>query len=255
MTNEQSNVIQGNTVVSSKKKVNMAFNTFSLVRDKMDVFIQLRTEKHGDENVSAYDARLSGNFSNSILLKLHEGLRDAFYKESDQQREIDGFAKELRFPRIAKPVHWDLEIPRVILRLHDSTDPHEDLLLERGVADKFVFEMLEGGTVKLAFRVKLAEVSDDQLIKLNRANGQEFLVSFEMAPVEETPDNFEQAMLLAEEPMSDARAMAESAFSAPPPAVSTPDEVVHAEEWTNGPTVAAKPKRKKAAGPSLTVVE
>lgn len=236
-----------------------AIEPFSLVKDKMSVFIHLRIEKHGENNVNAYDAKLSGNFSNSVLLKLHPDLRDTFYKAA-QQADIDGFKKELRFPRIAKPVAWDLEIPRTLLRLHDVHDANEDLILSDGTTDNFVFDMLEGGTVKLSCRVKLAEMSEEQVAKLLRANGQEMPISLECAALEEKPDNFEQAELITQEPISPAREKAESMFSAPPDdqalnVAQSPDDVVDATyidpATTAAPVVKAKRGGKRAAGAGI----
>ncbi len=203
----------------------MSLDTFNLVREKMEVFIHLRLEKHGDNNVNAYDAKLTGNFSNSILLKLHPELRDAFYKESAQV-DVEGFKKELRFPRIAKATHWDLEIPRTLLQLHDIPGEDSDLVLGDGKTDGFVFDMLEGGTVKLSLRVKLAEMSNEQVSKLLRANGQTIPVSLECAALEENLDNFEQAELITQEPKSAAREEAESLFSKPPTDMAIDGKVV-----------------------------
>jgi hypothetical protein len=203
---------------------------FSLVKEKMDVVVQLRLEKHGDDNVNAYDARLSGIFSNSVMLKLHADLRDCFYKAA-AQGDVEGFKKELRFPLITKPTPWDLEIPRTLLRLHDAHDSANDLVLGDGKTDNFVFAPMEGGSVKLWFRVKLAEMTEEQTAKLLRANGQKLAVSLECAPLEEKPDNFEQADLLAQEPHSEARKKADSMFDAPQTdmKLTTPGEFIDGE--------------------------
>lgn len=187
---------------------------FELVKEKMEVYIHLGLHKHGDSNVNAYYAKLSGNFSNSILLKLNEDLRDAFYVEA-AQGDIDGFKKELRFPKMYKAVAWNLEIPRTLLRLHDAHNEHDDLVISDGKTDTFVFDMLEGGTVKMSMRVQLPELTDDQVSKLLKLNGQTAVVSLESAPLEENPDNFEQADLLSQEPHSAAREEAENLFNKP----------------------------------------
>lgn len=222
-------------------------DSFTLVKEKMEVFVHLRIEKHGDEKVSAYDAHLSGDFSNSVLLKLHPDLRDTFYK-AGEQGDVEDFKKELRFQHIAKPIQWDLKIPRTLLRMHDIDDPREDLVLGDGETDKFQFAMLEGGTVKLAFRVKLPDMTEEQVTKLLRANGQTMPVSLECAPLEDAPDNYEQADLLAQEPMSEARALAESQFA---PSPLTPDDVVMAEQWATAPIDPA-PKTKRAKKEAAT---
>lgn len=226
----------------------MSIETFQLVKEKMEIFVHLRIEKHGENNVNAYDIKASGNFSNSVLLKLHPDLRDIFYKDADQ-KDVEGFKKDLRFPRIAKAIAWDLEVPRVLARLHDVSDPDEDLILSDGKADKFEFDMLEGGTVKLSFRIKLAEMEESTVAKLLRANGQTLPVSFECAALEEKPDNFQQAELITQEPHSAARAEAESMFKAPPSeAELTPQSVVDEPTASNvEPIRKSRPKKISSA--------
>lgn len=201
---------------------------FALVKDKMEVFVHLRIEKHGEENVNGYDVKVTGNFANSVLLKLHPELRDTFYTAA-AQADVEDFKKELRFPRIKikKGMPWDMEVPRTLLRLHDIDSPDNDLVLSDGTAHKFFFDCLEGGTVKLSFTIKLAKMTEEEQTKLLRANGQTLPISIESAALEEKPDNFEQAEQLSKEPMSEARQNAESQFVKPAGAAS-PDAVVDA---------------------------
>lgn len=215
----------------------MAIELFNLVKEKMTVYVHMRIEKHGDENVTAFDIKLSGDFSNSILLKLHPDLRDTFYV-ADRQADVEGFKKKLRFPRIDNVMKWTQEIPRTLLTLHDSHDAGGDLVLANGHTDKFEFDMLEGGTVKLSCRVRPVELTDEQLLKLNRANGQTLQVSLECAPLEEKADNFEQVEQLSitgAEP-SEARKKLESLFDKPPTDMSIANgtDTVSVESVHNG---------------------
>lgn len=195
-----------------------------LLKEKMEVTVQLRVERHGDNKVNAYDARLRGSFNNGVLLKLAPGLRETFYETDGQTDLVDGVSYQtLRFPQIGS-IGWGLELPRMVMRLHDVDDERNDLVLSGMTADKFKFEMLEGGTVRLELRVKLGAIDDDATImKLLRANNQELPVSLFQAAVEEAPDNYEQAEQLAKEPHSAAREEAESLFNPPP---KTPESVV-----------------------------
>jgi len=208
----------------------MAIEIFNLVKDKMEVYVNLRIEKHGENNENGYDVKCRGRFSNSILLKFDAELRDALYMD-DEQRDVEDFKKKLRFPRIAKPIAWELEVPRTLLRLHDADNSAEDLVLSDAKTDSFVFEPMEGGTVELSFRVKLKEPSEEQVMKLLRANGQTIPISLECAALEEKQDNFQQAELLTQEPMSEARKEAESMFDKPGTDMALkPDDVVAAAE-------------------------
>lgn len=237
----------------------MTTEPFALVKEKMDVYVNLRIEKHGDENVNGYDIKVSGRTSNSILLKFDEGLRDALYM-GDKQADVEGFKKKLRFPLITKPIHWGLEITNVILRLHDAHDADDDLVITGGDADNFVLDPMEGGTVDYKFRIKCPEMSEEQVMKLLRANGQNFGISLERAKVEEKPDNFEQADLLTKEPTSPAREKAESLFKTPAELLANTDtltagklpdaeQVDTGDQKIDAPAPAKRGGKKKITAP------
>lgn len=201
---------------------------FYLVRDRMLVKVKLRTEKHDDEDVNAYDVMLSGAFANAVLLKLSPDLRPMFYTQ-EQADMIDGQTfNTLRAPQLGVQ-NWALYMPRMILTIHDEDDENESLVLTDREADKFTFELLAGGTVNLGLRVRVGEVEDDDvLLKLLRTSHKQFLISLHQTTVEQALDNFEQAENM-HEPMSDERKAAEKAFVNPLGAQS-PAELIGAEE-------------------------
>lgn len=207
---------------------------FYLIRERMNIKVKMRTEKHGDEDVSAYDVMLAGSFANAVLLKFDPDLRPALYA-MEQGDLIDTTAfHTLKFDLLG-PLSWGLEMGRIVLELHDEDDERNNLVLTGREADKFTFELLPGGTVKLGLRVKLGVVEDEEdLLKLLRAANQQMLVSLHSAPIEEAGDNFEQAEQLAKEPLSEARKAADAAFFNPVGA-QTPEEVVMAEPEFNDP--------------------
>jgi len=197
---------------------------FCLVKDRMSVKVKLRTEKHGDDDVNAYDVILSGAFPNAVLLKLNPDLRPLLYV-TEQGDLIEGQSfSTLRFPELGAQ-DWKLEMNRMTLTIHDDVDENESVTLTDREADKFNFSLLPGGTVNLGLRVKVGEVNDeDVLLKLLRASHQQLLVSLHQVALEVAPDNFEQAENLTG-PMSDERKEAEKAFFNPAGA-QTPEEVV-----------------------------
>lgn len=201
---------------------------FYLTRDRMSVKVKLRTEKHGDDDVNAYDVMLSGAFANAILLKLNADLRPFLYTQ-EQADLLDGQTfNTLRFPELGS-LDWTLAMGRMTLVIHDEDDEHESLELTNRDADKFSFSLLPGGTVNLSLRVKLGEMEDeDALLKLLRASNQQLLVSLHQAPVEAAQDNFEKAEQVTKEPMSDSRKAAEKAFN--PVGAQTPDELIGDEQ-------------------------
>lgn len=202
---------------------------FCLVRDRMLVKVKLRTEKHGDEDVNAYDVVLHGAFANAVLLKLNPDLRPLLYTQ-EQADMLDGQTfNTLRFPELGQ-LDWTLTMNRMTLVIHDEDDEAESVTLTDREADKFNFSLLPGGTVNLGLRVKVGEVDDeDVLLKLLRASHKQYLVSLHQAAPELAQDNFEKAEHAGQEPMSDERKAAEKQFHNPVGA-QTPDEVVGTTE-------------------------
>jgi hypothetical protein len=200
---------------------------FHLHRERMSVKVKLRTEKHGDDDVNAYDILLSGAFANAILLKLSADLRPMFYTQ-EQSDLLDGQTfNTLRAPELGEQ-SWTLSLPRMTLTIHDEHDDAETLILTDREADNFKFSLLAGGTVNFNLRVKVGVVDDDSvLVKLLHASHKQFLVSLAQAAVQKPQDNFEQAENLAA-PMSDERKKAEKAFN--PVGAQSPDEVVGDEQ-------------------------
>ena len=198
---------------------------FYLVRERMHVEVKKRNEKHGDEDVSAYDVILSAAMANAILAKLNPELRPALYTQ-EQGDLIDTTSfHTLRFPELGAH-KWQLEMGRMVLVIHDEDDEAESLKLVQREADKFNFSLLPGGTVNFGLRVKLGVMDDeDDLIRLLRADNQDMLVSLHQATVEDAIDNFDQAEDAGKEAMSAERAAAEKQFFNPVGA-QTPDEVV-----------------------------
>lgn len=222
---------------------------FELVKEKCTLFhVNVRTELHGEERRPAYDLKFYKDFPNAILGKLHPDLLDTFYR-ADKQADIEANYKPVLKFGLMGAVSWELEIPRTKLTIHDP-DGH-DLVIAGGKTNKFKFQMLDGGTVKMSFRCQFSQVEEDDIAKLLRALNESVPVSLACEAVEEKLDNFEQADLLSQEPMSEARKEAESVFSAPPTDMQVGD-VVDAEfvppvEATNvAPIKGRKPKR--AAG-------
>lgn len=202
---------------------------FYLVNEKMDIAVSKRTEFSGDDKVNAYDAKLTGDFPNAVLLKLNERLRGVFYGPGAQGDVEQDYYPELLFPEMGA-VSWGLEMSRIVLTIHDVDSDENDLELTDKELDKVKFTMKPGGTVTLQFRVVLGQLSEDELITLLRVDNQAVKISLEQAALVEKPDNYEQADLLSQEPHSAARQEAESLFGALPAGMKfarTPEELVN----------------------------
>lgn len=217
---------------------------FYLTRDRMSVKVKLRTEKHGDDDVNAYDVMLCGAFPNAVLLKLNPDLRPFLYTQ-EQSDLLDGQTfNTLRFPEFSS-FDWTLAMGRMTLVIHDDEDEGESLELTNREADRFSFSLLPGGTVNLGFRIKLGEIEDeDDLLKLLRASNQQLLISLHQAAVEQVQDNFEQAETITKEPISEGRKQAEKAFN--PIGAQTPDEVIGDDQEQAAPVPKVKTVLKPA---------
>jgi hypothetical protein len=199
---------------------------FYLTRDRMTVKVKLRTEKHGDEDVNAYDVILAGAFPNAVLLKLDPDLRPHLYTQ-EQGDLVDGQTfNTLRFPQLG-PFDWDLKMTRMELTIHDEEFEYESLVLTDKEADKFNFTLLPGGTVNLGLRVKVGKEDDeDVVLKLLRASHQDLLISLRQVEVAEA-DLFEQAEQASQTPKSEARKEAEALFN--PVGAQSPEELIGLE--------------------------
>lgn len=225
------------------------FEPFALVKERaLFAHINIRSENKGEDKVMACDLKFELNAPNSILKKIRPGLLESFY-EHDRQQDVEGdFMRKLKHPMIGA-IPYDWSIPRTVLRVHDSTDGFDDVVLGGGDANKFRITMLDGGTVKITFRCQFSEPDEDAIAALMRVLKQNVPISLSSEEEEVKGDNFEQVDMLGKKPedMSEARQEAESLFSAPP---ITPEDVVSAETW---PTTAdnvepiAKGRKSKTA--------
>ncbi len=189
----------------------MSIPTFELVNEKcMLAHVNVRTEMHGDERHRAYDLKFTKDFPNAVLKRLHPDLLDTFYTASNQKDIEADYKPNLKFGLMGA-VAWDLEIPRTKLTIHDPDG--QDLVLGDGKTNKFKFEMLDGGTVKMSFRCQFAELEEDDIAKMLRALNETVPISLACAALEEEPDNFQQAELAGMTPPSEARLKAEAEFS------------------------------------------
>jgi len=180
--------------------------------------LNTRTELHGDEEQPACDLKLELSLHNSVLNKLHAELREVFYTADKQMDLEQDHLVNLRFPQMSA-FSWDTELPRAVLTIHDDLDG--DFIIQ-GKANKFKLELLEGGTTKLQIRFQMGEIDPQDAATLFGMLRQTVSISLQAAAEEEKKDNFEQADLLSQEPMSEARAEAERAFKG---AVTSPDEI------------------------------
>lgn len=246
---ENEEVEQGEVV--DAEYVAPAFEPFSLHKERARfAHLNIRAENHGDEKEAACDLKFEATFSNSILKKIKPGLLESFY-EHDKQRDVEAdFLRKLKHPMIGT-LSYDLEIPRTVLRIHDAFNEADDVILGDGKTNKFKITMLDGGTVKLAFRCQFSQPDEDSIASLMRVYQQVVSISLQCKEEEAKPDNFEQVDLVTQAEHSEARKKAESLFAEAPaedPLALTPETVVGlpvAEVESNVKPI--KPRNKRTA--------
>lgn len=194
----------------------MAIEPFTLVKERFTLAnVNTRKENHGDEIHKGYDLKFVGKMHNSVLLKFHPELRDAFYKAGPQRDVEDNQKPVLRMPKIGD-ISYDMEIPRTLLRIHDIDSEKNDFVMGGGRTNNFKFSMMEGGSVEVSFRVQYSRPEEEEMLKAMRVEFQDIQISLSCAEEEKKPDNFEQAELITKAPHSPARVEAESLFLAAP---------------------------------------
>lgn len=147
-----------------------------------------RTEKHGDDDVSAVSLRLRMTCANTMLDILQPGLRDALYKAVEGQEQLPGVepATPLLRARGIESVKltacfegWTLAIDRGI----DESDP---IKLGGSKIDRFVVEPKEGGTTEIEWRVGSSDIDETEAGWLFGHLGQQIVVTVAAPEVKPT---------------------------------------------------------------------
>lgn len=150
--------------------------------------LNVRTERHGDEEVGAADINFEADVANNYLTKFSDDLRECLYKQ-DSKSTADmlnpDFAPNLRNPKMG-PIAWDLTINNGTLELHDDDDLG---YFHCGTvkAGKFVFTCKEGGTVHLKYRVQISEPSPQLIAVLYQLQGKVVKISLIQEAAVELP--------------------------------------------------------------------
>ena len=138
--------------------------------------INIRDEKHGDENVLAIDLKLHGNFDGDILAEFWPELRHSMFKKAEDGDLADQGSDAptaLRFPNLAIPLKFHDEIIGAGVKMAYGIG---EIDLEVCDINKFAVTCHEGGTVSVAFRIQ-AKPTGDQLSKLSQMLGTQVDVS------------------------------------------------------------------------------
>ncbi|MFL9933590.1 hypothetical protein P0D88_31335 [Paraburkholderia sp. RL18-103-BIB-C] len=125
--------------------------------------INVRTEMHGDEEVTAVDVKLTFDLPNQSLDKLSSTLRPALYApdgDGDLLGKDEQHMPHLRNPQLGI-LRWAGEYEPVSLHLHTGGKPKDDILLSGATFGKLSFRPQEGGTCSYTARVQILPNADE----------------------------------------------------------------------------------------------
>lgn len=128
--------------------------------------MNIREEKHGEESVPAVDLTMSMRTGNDCLDALYgPGVRDSFYAPPDlddadlaDQGNAD-VPIRIRHPNIPK-IRWEGEQMNTEVRFPYGLGLGNDIVLQDAKVNKFVLELLDGGTVVHTWRVQSVATPD-----------------------------------------------------------------------------------------------
>lgn len=151
---------------------------FSLKKQTAEIaHLNLREEKHGDDDVLAVDVKVVTNVPNDFLSQLHPTLKWSLYsKGEDGQQELvedKGHLPHLRYSALPQ-LAWAGTMKGATFVVHGAKKA-DDLSFEAEVG-KLRLECKEGGTVMVTFRASVLPTAE-QSGALAALLGQEAKVS------------------------------------------------------------------------------
>jgi hypothetical protein len=132
--------------------------------------INIRDEKHGEENVLAVDLKFSADFDGDILAEFGSALRHSMYEKDtagDLADQGSDTPTKLRFPQMAQPLKFCHEIIGASV---DVAYGIGSVTLDTVDVNGFKVECHNGGTVGVTWRIQ-AKPSAEQLGKLSMLLG------------------------------------------------------------------------------------
>ena len=155
--------------------------------------LNIRTEKHGEDDVRAVDLKFERVGANTLLDELAPGLRAALYQPPQAGNQTDAFNGELTalaFPQIEMPLRLDGQWPGYKASIATGIDPDDALVLTSELKKQKV-EAVQGGSAKHEFTLS-AYPDDEELVRLASALGHEVELTLEApkpaAPGDEGPE-------------------------------------------------------------------
>jgi len=142
--------------------------------------VNLRTEKHGEDDVRAVDLKFERVGPNTLIDELAPGLRAALYQPPQQGNQADAFNGELTtlaFPQIKMPLQLDGEFPGYKASIATGLDP-DDVLVLTSELKKQKVEAVQGGSARHEFTLSTYP-DDEEIGRLASALGHEVELTLE----------------------------------------------------------------------------
>lgn len=168
------------------------------------IHINVRTEKHGDQDVTAIDMNFRYTASNQTLAMFSPTLKSAlFQKEDTPQQQINDDPDHLTVVKNPKmgAIKWDEPYDEARVVIHIGASGTEDVVLGDCKVNKWLIEVKQGGTVVYEYRVQ-AVPTDKDIAKIASLLNQEVYVTLDPEGGEsekEKPDTGKGANEIAEQ--------------------------------------------------------
>ena len=153
------------------------------------VHINVRGEKHGDEDETAVDLSFRANLPNDVLSEFSPTLKSSLYAKPDSpQQEIPdpNHLTEVKNPQLGS-LKWDLKYDFARVVVHHGIDGSNDLIFGLARIKKFVITPKQGGTCEIQFQVQVHPEPKQSGVLLEILN-QEVYVTIDPEGGEEEED-------------------------------------------------------------------
>lgn len=148
--------------------------------------INIRTEKHGEEEVQALDVKFERVGANTMLDDIAPGLRTALYREGEAGDQADAFnggpdaLVALRFPSIEMPLKLDGDYQGYVAEIETGLGLQGPIKL-KGVFKKNRVTALSGGSCTHEFTLS-THPDPEQVGRLYEAVGAEVALTLSPPP-------------------------------------------------------------------------
>lgn len=155
-------------------------------------FTNLNTtpELHGEKPEPAADLKFALNMASSSVLPMFDPtLRGMlFCRHGQVQHDLadeSADVPDLRFPKLALPLKWDLQFDADELRIHIGTGGKSDVMFPNAKVSDFQLSPQQGGTVIVTFKARV-HPDEKQFGKIAMLMGSDVAISLSQA--DEDPD-------------------------------------------------------------------